>query len=141
MIHSLAITLSLTFLALALIHVYWGLGGTWGVKATIPTQEDDTSLFSPGPFACYVVAAGLLSFSYISLVQVALLPAPVGTDTIKWVTLAMSLLFGLRAIGDFRYAGLFKRIRNTHFSRYDTMIFTPLCILLSSGLFMLSLNG
>jgi hypothetical protein len=36
-------------------------------------------------------------------------------------------VFGLRAIGDFRYLGFFKRVTGTRFARADTLIYSPLC--------------
>ena len=45
-----------------------------------------------------------------------------------WVFAAM---FALRAIGDFRYVGFFKRIRDTRFARLDTLAYSPLCAVLA----------
>ena len=41
-------------------------------------------------------------------------------------------LFVLRSIGDFKYAGLFKKIKNTEFAKMDTKFFTPLCLLITA---------
>ncbi|HPG26670.1 MAG TPA: DUF3995 domain-containing protein, partial [Myxococcota bacterium] len=40
---------------------------------------------------------------------------------------ALAVLFALRAIGEFRYVGFFKRVRDTRFARLDTLVFSPLC--------------
>jgi hypothetical protein len=37
----------------------------------------------------------------------------------------------LRAIGDFRYVGFFKRIRDSKFARLDTLAYSPLCAALA----------
>jgi Protein of unknown function (DUF3995) len=50
---------------------------------------------------------------------------------ISWARLALLVvmtLFLLRAVGDFRYAGLFKKVRGTRFAKADDRLFTPLCI-------------
>jgi len=39
--------------------------------------------------------------------------------------------FALRAIGDFRYVGFFKRVRESRFARLDTFAYSPLCTLLA----------
>ena len=42
-----------------------------------------------------------------------------------WV---LAAVFALRAIGDFRYIGIFKRVRGTRFARNDSLYFSPLCM-------------
>jgi len=42
----------------------------------------------------------------------------------------IAAVFALRAIGDFRYVGFFKRIRDTRFARLDTLAYSPLCAVL-----------
>lgn len=46
-------------------------------------------------------------------------------------TVALALIFAVRAIGDFRYVGFFKHIRGSRFARMDTMCYSPLCAALS----------
>jgi uncharacterized membrane protein SpoIIM required for sporulation len=43
----------------------------------------------------------------------------------------IAAVFALRAIGDFRYVGFFKRIRDTRFARLDTLAYWPLCAVLA----------
>lgn len=43
----------------------------------------------------------------------------------------VALAFGLRAIGDFRYVGFSKRVREGLFARRDTWLYSPLCVLIS----------
>ena len=38
-----------------------------------------------------------------------------------------------RAIGDFKYVGFFKRVRGSKFARMDTLVYSPLCLLLALG--------
>ena len=44
---------------------------------------------------------------------------------------AVSLAFGLRALGDFRYVGFSKRVRDGVFARRDTWLYSPLCALIA----------
>ena len=39
----------------------------------------------------------------------------------------------MRAIGDFRYVGFFKRVRGSRFARMDTTLYSPLCLALAAG--------
>ena len=74
-----------------------------------------------------VVALGLFGFAYVTLSAVTgWLPA-------RWVfygNLAIGGIFLLRAVGDFRYVGFFKKVKNTAFARNDTRYYSPLCLLL-----------
>jgi hypothetical protein len=45
--------------------------------------------------------------------------------------LALGLL--ARAVGEFRYVGFFKRVRGSRFARLDTLIYSPVCLLLAVG--------
>jgi hypothetical protein len=42
----------------------------------------------------------------------------------------VALAFGLRAVGDFRFVGFFKRVRGSVFARRDTWLYSPLCVLI-----------
>ncbi len=41
---------------------------------------------------------------------------------------AISAIFILRAIGDFKYVGFFKSVTGTEFASLDTMFYSPLCL-------------
>jgi hypothetical protein len=106
------------------IHFYWAAGGTRWLDRVIPRTTAGTALFHPGRIACLLVALLLLLASIATL-----------TTFDSWLKTqmfrAMSLLFALRAIGDFRYAGFTKRIRHTPFAFWDTRLYSPLCIFMA----------
>lgn len=118
---------------LALIHVYWAAGGATGATAVVPTKGDGegTPLFQPGPLATLVVAA-LLSFAaLLVLVRSGFLTLALPDWMISKGVWILAAVFLLRALGDFRYVGFFKRIRHTTFGRWDTRLYSPLCLMLS----------
>jgi len=55
------------------------------------------------------------------------------------ILITIKFFFGLvflqRAIGDFKYMGFFKKIKHSNFSRLDSMVSSPLCLLI--GIVML----
>ena len=53
-------------------------------------------------------------------------------------TWVISLLFLLRTIGDFRYVGFFKSVTDTNFARWDTILFSPLCLFIGIVAFLIS---
>lgn len=50
-------------------------------------------------------------------------------------TLSAGLALGLllRAVGDFRYVGFFKSVRDSRFATMDTWCYSPVCLALSIG--------
>jgi hypothetical protein len=90
----------------------------------VPTRNDGAPLLQPGPVATIAVAVALLGASAVVASAAGVLPR------LPWdrvLGLATAAAFGLRTIGDFRVAGLFKRERRTEFARWDSMLFSPLC--------------
>jgi len=124
-----AIVLCIVFLALAAMHVYWAIAGRAGLDGVVPTR-DGKPFFQPGKTATLLVAAALLAAALVAVWRGAYLhlgPGWVPRAGI-WVLVAV---FALRAIGDFRYVGIFKRVRGTRFARNDTWLFAPLCMIIS----------
>ncbi len=104
---------------IAAVHFYWAAGGTRGIDLAIPSAPGTSShpVFTPG-------------------VGGTVLPASQAT-----VLRLMAAVFTLRAVGERRYVGFFKRVKDTPFAVWDSRLFSPLCIALSllalagSGLF------
>jgi hypothetical protein len=125
--------LSITLFALAGLHVYWACGGRWAGRVALPQHADGRVVFSPGPLACGVVAAVLAALGALCLDQVLFAGAVVPRGLTRAAHLAAAVLFALRVVGDFRFVGVFRKIRNTAFARYDRRIYTPLCAVLAAG--------
>ena len=115
---AVARTLAAILLALSALHVYWALGGRWGSSVTIPVINGRPS-FQPGPAATLFVAALLAVAAAIVLARAT------------WGVRAIALVFLLRAAGDFRLFGFFKRVTDTPFAHMDTWVYSPLCLLLA----------
>jgi len=49
------------------------------------------------------------------------------TEYIGWI---ISSIFIIRAIGDFKYVGFFKKIKNTKFAEFDTKYFTFISLII-----------
>ena len=136
---AIAVVLFLVFLFLASIHVYWALGGRWGGEAVIPTKVDHTKVFKPGPLPTLIVAAGLLLLALIVLVSARLIAFPLPAWIDRYALWIIAAIFILRAIGDFKYIGFFKKITKTRFAQNDTNYYSPLCIVISTLAIVLAL--
>lgn len=126
-----ALLLILIFTAISLLHIYWAFGGRWAAQAVIPELPGGQATFKPGMVATLMVAAGLAIMAlFIAAAQGWLNISFLNTSIIRYGYITLIVIFGLRAIGDFRYVGLFKRLRTTLFARNDTRYYTPLCLLI-----------
>ena len=123
---------TLVFLVLAAVHAYWALGGTAGLAASLPADTSGVIRLRPTASMTWAVAGGLLLLAALSAAHLAFGPAHVPA----WLRMAdgaMAAVFGLRAVGDFQYMGLSKRIHGTNFARRDSRYYTPLCLLLAAS--------
>jgi hypothetical protein len=144
---ALGLLLAVVFAALCALHVFWAAGGRWGASVAIPRRavaagaRPGPSLFRPRSGGTLLVAVALAIAAATVLAQAGWLSLPFSLAWIRRATLALGALFLLRAVGDFRYVGLFKSIRDTGFARYDTFLFVPLCLLLGGGALWLGAAG
>ena len=126
----LAVVASSILCVLGAVHLYWAAGGTIGKGAAVPSLNGEPAL-SPGVLGTVMVGVGLFAAAALVMVtaigsaaRVLEMPLRVGTGLI-------GLVFAARAIGDFRYVGFFKRVRDSEFARRDTYVYSPLCLLLA----------
>jgi hypothetical protein len=132
-----AILLSIIFFFLSGLHIYWGLGGKWGLDAAVPHKANGTKRINPSTFDCIAVAFLLLAAGFFVLVRGYLLSIglpPWLLHTGSWVLL---VIFTVRAIGEFRYVGFFKKVKSSRFARLDTKYYSPLCVLIAALLYFL----
>jgi glucan phosphoethanolaminetransferase (alkaline phosphatase superfamily) len=129
MITTILSTILLTiFTSLSFIHFYWLFGGKWGLKKVIPTKENQLSKLSIPKIATLIVALVLVIFGLIYLVKSGLTNVQVPNYVIQYVYWIIPVIFILRAIGDFKYVGFFKKVKNTEFAKADSKWFVPLCL-------------
>ena len=127
----LAFTNALIFALLGCLHIYWMVGGKWGLAQALPTDDSGQRMLNPGPLACLGVASGLLGFAlYNASMGIGFEQHQTPTAN-KWVIWVIAGIFLLRAVGDFRYVGFFKKVKNTEFGKMDTRWYAPLCLYLS----------
>lgn len=123
----LAATLIVVFVALAATHVYWALGGRRGSAAAVPSV-DGRPLFTPSRGATLGVAAALVAAAVVIAGVQEWIAIPVPAMAVRGATFAIALLFALRAVGNFRSVGFFKRPSNSAFASRDTLVYSPLCL-------------
>ncbi len=122
--------LTIVFLFLGLLHFYWLFGGKWAFNAVVPTTTNTDKIFKPPLLATIVVGLTLLFFAFFFWFRIE---GPLSyPDFINnYLGWAIAAIFFLRAVGDFNYLGLFKRIKNTDFAKMDTHVYVPLCLMIA----------
>ncbi|MEX0289037.1 MAG: DUF3995 domain-containing protein [Flavobacteriaceae bacterium] len=115
------------FFLLSMLHFYWALGGKWGFLASLPTTKQGKTVLNPKKIDSTLVGLFLLAFTvfYFNLIFTFFhLPS----QSNKYIGWSIALLFLIRAVGDFKYIGFFKKIKETAFAKMDQNYFSPLCL-------------
>ncbi len=118
-------------IALSYIHVYWAFGGRWGGAAAVPIKPGGEALFRPRTTETIAVAVLLLIACVSLLIQAGIARFMDANSYIRVICVLCAAVFFLRAIGEFKYLGFFKRVKNTKFAVNDTKYYSPLCLFLS----------
>jgi len=126
----LSIILSLLFFVLGGLHVYWFFGGEFGFAASLPTNEQGERVVKPKKLDCIMVGVGLIFFGLFYLMKSGLVEPLLPVWMLRYGGWFIASIFLLRAVGDFRYVGFFKKINHTAFAKRDTTFFSPLCMLI-----------
>ena len=130
MIRLLAACVGLVFVVLALWHFRMASRPFTG--SAVPSV-DGKPLFVPSSGATVAVGVALLVFAVLVAATGSLVPLGLPARLLSWASLALSLGLLARAIGEFRYVGFFKRVRDGRFARMDTFVYSPLCLVLAIG--------
>jgi|SRR5271169_1973029 len=134
MVADLTIVCAAILLFGAAFHVYWGCGGHVGSSVALPQRGDGTQAFKSNPAGAVLVAIFLVGCLILVVALSGLIQLPVPQRWLRIAVMALSVLFLARALSWHKYVGLFKSIRTTRFAKYDTWLYSPLCLLLSLSL-------
>lgn len=128
----LALLVSSMFIGLAVWHFRMAMLPTKGESGAVPTA-DGKPLFVPSRKS--TVAVGMVLLLFAGLVAATAGVVSVGLPTVALVWLSYALATGLlaRAVGEFKYVGFFKRVRGSRFAKLDSLVYSPLCLLLAIG--------
>ena len=128
MIVILGIILSTTFFILSAIHFHWAFGGKWGFENSIPTNEKGEKVLNPKKIDSAVVGIGLSIFGIFYLLKIGLFSIQLPGWILSSAGWIISAIFIFRTIGEFKYIGFFKRVKNSNFAKLDSLFYSPLCL-------------
>lgn len=126
----LATATVIALIIMALFHFYWAFGGVIGLNKALPTKNGKL-LLNPSKTLTFFVGVVLTVFAYIAYtLHFYDFTTVENSNLYKYTGLLLSIIFILRAVGEFNAVGFFKKIKNTEFAIYDTKYFSPLCLVL-----------
>lgn len=127
------------FVLLAVWHFCMAFMPGAGAPRAVPSVEGKP-LFVPTRSATVAVGVVLIAFGGLVLATAGSISLGVSRTALSWLSYALALGLLARAVGEFRYVGFFKRVRGTRFARLDTLIYSPLCLLLAAGVTLVALQ-
>ncbi|MCO4798152.1 MAG: DUF3995 domain-containing protein [Colwelliaceae bacterium] len=132
---TLSIIVFIIMLIASVLHFYWALGGKYGLMSAGPNLENGKD-FVPSSWLIFIVASLLFGLAILPLQLVA--PMEQFKGYVHYVGYCVSLVLVVRAIGDFKYVGFFKKVYNSNFATLDTKYFSPLILFLGVSYGLLS---
>jgi len=128
---SLLLVVSVLIL-ISIIHVYWAFGGRWGVEVALPIKKGSQEpVFVPRKIGTLLVAFLLVVAAFLLFIKGVYLRNAQEFNFFSLGCTVCAAIFLIRAIGDFKYVGFFKKIKHSQFARNDTRFYSPLCLLIA----------
>jgi len=119
----------------ALFHFYWSFGGQFGIQSTAPKIQGHDEIKIP-KFLAFIVACLITLLAMLAVLLVIENSPFKQYQSILGYAVACLLI--IRAIGEFKYLGFFKKVYNSSFARKDTLFFSPLFLILGVSFFVLT---
>jgi hypothetical protein len=132
--------------AISLLHVYWGVGGLWPadtVRGLIDTVMGDPRMDSMPPLLATLIVAALIFAAGGLALERAGITRSLPEILVKLGTWVLVLIFGLRGLSSFLFAGGVYGNEITlsePFATYDVWFYGPLCLFIGFGFLYLSLT-
>lgn len=126
----ISLTLFLIFLFLAILHFYWAFGGKNGLENAIPLNASNEKIMNPSIISTIFVGIVLLIFGLLNIIKVKIITLALPEIIENYSLWFIAILFSLRAIGEFKYIGFFKKVKTTKFSEMDAKVYSPLCLVI-----------
>lgn len=138
--HIAASLVATVLIAIAWLHVHWGVGGVWPARnaevlleAVVGERATGRARRSmPGVAACFAVAALLLVAGMLPLLARDLLPVRLPasvTAAALWIAAGVLLL---RGVGGFFERRLRPGIVGLPYDRLNRVFYSPLCLVLAT---------
>ena len=128
------------FVVLALWHFGMACLPPSGQGGAVPSAEGKP-LFVPSRKATVAVGIVLLLFAGLVAATAGIFPLGLPPVALSWLSYALAVGLLARAVGEFKYVGFFKRVRGSKFAKLDSLVYSPLCLLLAIGVAVVALHN
>lgn len=118
-------------LFLSFLHLYLAVGGTLAKESALPCKLNGELAVNLSDFGTFIVRLGLIFSALIMVSNTGVFDPWIDRDYLHTATIIVSVIFFIRAIGDFKYVELVKSIKTTEFAKKDSVIYAPLCLVIS----------
>jgi hypothetical protein len=118
------------FALLALWHFVMAALPSGSSSGAVPSV-DGKALFKPSRASTAAVGVLLLLFAVLLAATAGIVPTDVNRSVLAALSYVLAAGLLARGIGEFKYLGLFKRVRGSRFATLDTLVYSPLCLLLA----------
>jgi hypothetical protein len=140
----LALALAVVLVAIATLHVYWGIGGIWPgtdarscARAVVGFRGIEAM---PSLGASFAVAAMIIASALVALALGGVFAAPFDRLPLAGAAMFVALVFLGRGIAGFTPA--WRRLAcEMPFASLDMRYYSPLCLALGAGFAVLALEG
>jgi glucan phosphoethanolaminetransferase (alkaline phosphatase superfamily) len=126
----LSIINALIFTVISGFHFYWAMGGKVGFDVVLPSNKDASKALNPSKSITCIAALVFLGIAIFYLIKGHLIDFELPKLIGNYGLYALASVLIIRAMGDFKYAGFFKTVKDTLFAVYDTKYYSPLCLFL-----------
>jgi hypothetical protein len=120
---------AIALILISAIHFYWAMGGKWGGDRVFPEIKSSKPI-RPSRLATAFVAFIFLGFALVYLDKMQVIEVPFPNFIEQYGTTILGVIFIIRAIGEFKYIGFTKTIKDSKFAEMDTKYYSPLCLIL-----------
>ncbi len=134
-----ALYISIIMLLIAIIHVYWAMGGNWPAKER--TRQGLIDQFVgrgtefPSTSITLFVTIFFLIMAIIPLIKVQLIQVPISDSYIHNISILFSIVFLLRGLAG--HLPAMRKRATSIFNYYNIRVYNPLCISLGMAQLLL----
>ncbi len=129
------------FAIISAFHFYWALSDREVDLNYVIPHVDGKPVFVPTRLGSASIGVLLLGASVLILLNAYNFAPFIPGILYKGALGALSVIMLIRAVGDFKLIGFFKKIKSGKFADMDTKFYSPLCLYLCFSCIYLLLNN
>lgn len=127
--------------SLGILHTYWLLGGKHSIEYFFPANSPFRKKnIKPKKLKMFLTSLLLFFMAFFFVEQMAGFTKIFNADAFKWGNKIITVIFVLRAFGNFTYVGFTKSFKKGTFAKLDTYLYSPVCLLIAALAYLLSLT-